>query len=137
MKFRTWEMRLFKMPRFETPQLISNRHPQWLCLHFPKGGTAVNFGGSQSNICFEFCYWGTKNLRTWLQLPLCSVKTTISMGLSIVEFYSNASHQNDFQIGRHPAQISPNSSNLSIGAPKLLKILVLGTKCTRVEIKTT
>ena len=54
----------------------------------------------------------------------------------IVEFYSNASNQNDFQIGRHPAQISPNLSNLSIGAHKLLKILVLGTKCTRVEIKT-
>ena len=55
----------------------------------------------------------------------------------IVEFYSNASHQNDFQIGRHPAQISPNLSNLSIGAPKLLKKLVWGTKCTRVVIKIT
>ena len=55
----------------------------------------------------------------------------------IVEFYSNASNQNDFQIGRHPAQILPNLSNLSIGAPRLLKILVLGTKCTKVEIKTT
>ena len=54
--------------------------------------------------------------------------------VAIVEFYSNASHQNDFQIGRHQAQIWPNSSNLSIGASKLLKILVLGTKCTRVEI---
>ena len=42
----------------------------------------------------------------------------------IVEFYSNASHQNDFQIGRHPAHISPNLTNLSIGAPKLLKKLL-------------
>ncbi len=57
--------------------------------------------------------------------------------IPIVEFYSNASHQNDFQIGRHPAQILPNLSNLSIGATKLLKILVLGMRCTRVEIKTT
>ena len=55
----------------------------------------------------------------------------------IVEFYSNASNQNDFQIGRHPAHISPKLSNLSIGALKLLKILVLGTKCTRVEVRTT
>ena len=55
----------------------------------------------------------------------------------IVESYNNASHQNNFQIGQHPAQISSNLSNLSIGATKLLKILVLGTKCTRVEIKTT
>ena len=42
-----------------------------------------------------------------------------------------------FSFRRHPAQISPNSSNLSIGAPKLLKKLVWGTKCTRVVIKIT
>ena len=50
---------------------------------------------------------------------------------------SDEKSQKRFSFRRHPAQISPNSSNLSIGAPKLLKKLVWGTKCTRVVIKIT
>ena len=50
---------------------------------------------------------------------------------------SGEKSQNGFSFQRHPAEISPNSSNLSIGAPKLLKKLVWGTKCTRVVIKIT
>ena len=50
---------------------------------------------------------------------------------------SDEKSQKRFSFRRHPAQISPNLSNLSIGAPKLLKKLVWGTKCTRVVIKIT
>ena len=48
---------------------------------------------------------------------------------------SDEKSQKRFSFRRHPAEISPNSSNLSIGAPELLKKLVWGTKCTRVAIK--
>ena len=50
---------------------------------------------------------------------------------------SGEKSQNRLSFRRHPAEISPNSSNLSIGAPKLLKKLVWGTKCTRVVINVT
>ena len=50
---------------------------------------------------------------------------------------SDEKSQKRFSFPQHPNEISPNSSNLSIGAPKLLKKLVWGTKCTRVVIKIT